>query len=155
MKLFSVIGVGLLLLAVSSQAATVSVKVVGITDGDTVTVIDNTKKSYKVRLDQIDAPERRQAYGNRAKQHLSALVYKKTVMMDWNSKDRYGRILGTLFYQGKNINYQMVADGYAWAYTKYLRNQIYLDAQKVAKRERLGLWSDENPIPPWDWRKRK
>lgn len=155
MKLFSVIGVGLLLLAVSSQAATVSVKVVGITDGDTVTVIDNTKKSYKVRLEQIDAPERRQAYGNRAKQHLSALVYKKTVMMDWNSKDRYGRILGTLFYQGNNINYQMVADGYAWAYTKYLRDQIYANAQAVAKNKRLGLWNEDNPVPPWDWRKRK
>lgn len=154
MKLFSVIGIGLCLVVGSIQAATLNAKIVGITDGDTVTVLDNTKKFYKVRLDQIDAPERRQPYGNRAKQHLSTLVYNKVVTIDWNAKDRYGRLLGTIFYQGNNINYQMVADGFAWAYTKYLRDQIYLDAQKVAKRERLGLWSDENPTPPWNWRKR-
>lgn len=155
MRLFSILGMVLLLVVTSSQAATVSVKVVGITDGDTITVIDHTKKSYKVRLDQIDAPERHQAYGNRAKQHLSTLIYNKTVMMDWTAKDRYGRLLGTLFYQGNNINYQMVADGYAWAYTKYLRDKIYLDAQKIAQSRHRGLWNDEHPIPPWDWRKRK
>lgn len=134
-------------------AKTLQAEVVGIVDGDTVKVLDVGKVLHRIRLDQIDAPEIRQAFGQKSKQHLSALIFRKKVAIVWDSKDRYGRILGTIYYQGENVNYQMVKDGYAWAYTKYLREQEYRVAQSYAQQNRLGLWREANPIPPWVWRR--
>lgn len=138
----------------SILAATLSAEVIGVVDGDTVKVIDDYKKQYKIRLDQIDAPEAKQAFGQKSKQYLSNLVFRKKVSIEWNSKDRYGRILGTLYYQRENVNYRMVKDGYAWAYTKYLRDTRYSDAQQYAEQKQLGLWKEANPIPPWEWRRK-
>lgn len=139
---------------ISILAKTLNVEVVGIVDGDTIKVIDDSSVQYRIRLDQIDAPETRQAFGQKSKQYLSALIYRKKVAVEWDSKDRYGRLLGTIYYQGKNINYQMVKDGYAWAYTKYLRDDSYRVAQSYAQQNRLGLWREANPIPPWEWRQK-
>ncbi|WP_216605171.1 thermonuclease family protein [Pelistega europaea] len=149
-----VLGLVSLIAYASAWAETLEGQVVGVVDGDTIKVLDKMHKQYKIRLDQIDAPELHQPFGQRAKQYLSSLVYKKKVNIEWHDKDRYKRILGTVYYQGNNINYQMVEAGYAWAYTKYLRDGIYKTAQQRAKQQRLGLWREKETIPPWEWRRK-
>lgn len=127
--------------------------VVGVSDGDTITVIDAHKRSYKIRLDQIDAPESRMPFGFASKKHLSDLIYKKEVSVDIHQKDVYNRYVGTVYYGDANINLYMVRSGYAWAYDKYVRQLMFLEAENAAKEEKRGLWSDnKQPIPPWEWR---
>lgn len=128
--------------------------VVGVSDGDTLTCLQN-KKSIKIRLAEIDAPEKRQPFGQKAKQALSAMVYKRQVQLNIIDKDRYNRTLATVYYQDQNINLTMVEQGMAWAYQQYLQHPIYLKAQQQAQAQRLGLWADRHPIPPQEWRKQE
>lgn len=127
-------------------------RVVGVTDGDTVKVLCDGRET-KVRLDQIDAPERNQPYGSKAKDVLSNLVFERTVRVQSSGTDRYGRTLGTLWIGETDANREMVRMGYAWAYRKYLRDDSLIDVEADAKAARRGLWSDPDPIPPWDFRK--
>jgi len=123
-------------------------RVVGIADGDTLTCLTEQKQSLKVRLHAIDAPEKQQAFGRQAKKHLSDLVYKQTVTLNITDTDRYGHIqLGSL-----NVNQQMVKDGYAWAYRRYGGTR-YAPEEKAARKAKLGLWRDANPIEPSQWRR--
>ncbi|WP_437187883.1 thermonuclease family protein [Planctomicrobium sp. SH668] len=129
-------------------------KVVAVTNGDTVNVlIDRTE--VKVRLEGIDAPERKQAFGSQAKQHLSDLVFGETVQLHVTGKDRYRRILGTLVSDGVDINLQMITGGMAWHYEYYNSEKRYAAAQVEAKEAKRGLWADPMPLPPWEFRKRK
>lgn len=125
-------------------------KVVSIHDGDTITVLSG-KEQTKVRLYGIDAPEKKQDYGQKSKQFLASLIAGQVVEVEPKGKDRYKRTLGIIHHKGQDINAQMVLNGYAWAYVKYSR--IYVDQEKTAREKKLGLWQSSNPTPPWEWRK--
>lgn len=128
-----------------------SAKVVKISDGDTITILQG-KQQIKVRLFGIDAPELKQPYGKKSKQFLANLIAGKVVEVEENGKDRYKRTLGIIHYKGQDINAQMVLNGYAWAYIKYSR--MYVDHEKLARENKRGLWQSNDPTPPWEWRKR-
>ena len=126
-------------------------KVIKISDGDMITVLSG-KEQTKVRLYGIDAPEKKQDYGQRSKQFLASLIAGQVVEVEPKGEDRYKRTLGIIHYKGQDINAQMVLNGYAWAYIKYSR--IYVDQEKTARENKRGLWQSNDPTPPWVWRKR-
>ena len=126
-----------------------SAKVVKISDGDTITVLSG-KEQTKVRLYGIDAPEKKQDYGQKSKQFLASLIAGQVVEVEPKGKDRYKRTLGIIQYKGQDINAQMVLNGYAWAYVKYSR--IYVDQERLARENKRGLWQSSDPTPPWGWR---
>ena len=129
-------------------------RVISVVDGDTITIIGDGNTQYKIRLNAIDAPEKSQAFGQKSKQQLSNYVFGKDVTVTWKSKDKYGRILGTVFVGGKDINLQMVRDGYAHHYKRFDSSPAYAAAEAEARQNRRGLWSDPNPIAPEDYRHR-
>lgn len=149
------------LLSLSTQAATLSGKVVGVADGDTITVLDDSNTQYKIRLAGIDAPEKKQPFGNVSKKSLSDLVYGKQVNVDYNKQDRYGRTVGKVIIDGTDVNLEQVKRGLAWFYKKYQNEQPlkdrldYLHAQEDAEKAKVGLWIDPEPTAPWDFRKAK
>lgn len=130
-------------------------KVTGIKDGDTFEVLRDGKPE-KIRLVDIDSPESAQPFGKAAKKYASDLCFGKTVrVMPKKKRDRYGRILGTIFVDDTiNVNAQMIAGGYAWCY-KYSKKKAYGAFESQAREQRVGLWADDNPIDPWQWRKDK
>jgi endonuclease YncB( thermonuclease family) len=148
------VAIAFTLLISAASADTYKGHVVGITDGDTITVLRDDRTQVKVRLDQIDTPEIGQPFGQAAKKALSRLVFGKVVDIDANGLDKYGRTIGTVILDGEIANYTMVKTGYAWAYRKYLRNYDLLAWEEDARNQRLGLWGEPNPIPPWEWRKK-
>ncbi|MBM4070790.1 MAG: nuclease [Planctomycetes bacterium] len=129
-------------------------KVVGISDGDTITVLLD-KQQHKIRLEGIDAPESGQAFGTKAKQVLSDKIFGKEVKVVWSSRDKYKRILGHVYLDDKWINKELVEEGFAWHYVKYSNDKDLAKAEKDAKEGKKGLWADPSPIPPWDFRKGK
>lgn len=133
----------------------ISGKVVSITDGDTLIVRESPTKSVTVRLVHIDAPEKGQAFGTRARQALGELAYGKEAEVVGISKDRYGRTLGEVFVDGKSINLELVRQGFAWAYVEYSPPAEYVSEQAAAKMGGKGLWADKEPVPPWEFRKRR
>jgi endonuclease YncB( thermonuclease family) len=139
----------LLLLCASAYAegTTLTGRVVGIMDGDTLTLlVDRTQ--HKIRLAQIDTPERAQPWGTRARQALSDKVFQKDVRVLVSERDRYGRLIGEIWLGDRDVIRELVREGYAWAYRDYLNDQTLLADEAHAKKEGLGLWSDPNPIPP-------
>ena len=130
-------------------------KVVKVSDGDTVTILTSDKTQHKIRLNDIDAPEKKQAFGNKAKDNLAKYIAGKTVTVEYQKKDKYKRVLGTIYYNNTDINLQQVKDGYAWVYKKYSNNQTYYKAEKLARDKRVGLWADKKPLEPWEFRKKK
>lgn len=143
----------LLLASLSAFSSDLPCKVVGVSDGDTLTCLTQEKRQIKVRLAQIDAPEKAQPFGQRAKQALSDLVFSQQVMLERETTDRYGRMVATVFKSGQDINLLMVQSGMAWVYDQYASDQAYFVAQDAARSARAGLWADANPIRPSDWRK--
>lgn len=144
------------------SAAELIGRVVGVTDGDTLTVIDQEKRTHKIRLTGIDAPEKRQAFGQRSKQGLSDAVFDHTVTVDWSKRDRYGRLIGKiLLHNGADVNLRQIELGLAWHYKAYEQEQVsqdrqaYAMAERQARQIRAGLWSDPQPTPPWEYRRRR
>lgn len=133
----------------------ITCRIVGVSDGDTATCLDAQKQQLKIRFAQIDAPEKGQDFGQAAKKQLSELIFDKQVTLAVHDKDRYGRTVAEVFVDGKNINKQMVATGYAWAYRAYMTDSDYLLLETQAKSQGIGLWSSPNPIYPEDYRKAK
>jgi len=135
--------------------------VVGVADGDTITVLGVDKVQHKIRLTGIDAPEKKQPFGNRSKQSLSDMVFKKTVTVETVKRDRYGRELGKVLADGKDVNLEQVRAGIAWHYKAYERTQTatdrqaYAGAENEAKAAKRGLWAGADPTPPWKWRRSK
>lgn len=137
-------------------------EVVGVNDGDTITVrMIDTGRQERVRLATIDAPEMNQPYGQAAKKSLSDLVFGKNIRLEIVDRDQYGRIVGEVFVDGMNINTEQIRRGFAWHYKQFERQQteeqrqIYSSVQEIARQARSGLWRDQNPVPPWEWRKSK
>ena len=127
--------------------------VVGVHDGDTLTVLVD-KQQIKVRLAEIDAPELRQPYGNRSKQGLHELCYQELAEVKQVARDRYGRSVGTVKCRDTDAGAHQVALGLAWVYDRYSKpNSPLYHLQESAKAEKRGLWADNDPVPPWEWRK--
>ncbi|RMF86537.1 MAG: nuclease [Nitrospinota bacterium] len=136
-------------------ATTFTGKVVGVIDGDTIEVL-REGKAVRVRLAGIDAPERRQPYGRRAKQYTSALVFGQVVTVQVQSIGKYGRIIGNvLLSDGRNLSQELVRAGYAWWYRQYAPHDTTLQRlEREARLAQRGLWADPTPIPPWEYRKK-
>jgi len=134
-------------------AKTVTGKVVGITDGDTIKVLTSSNTTIKIRLAEIDAPEKHQAYGNKAKQALSDKIFGKEVTVKVASIDRYQRTVAQIYLEERWINLEMVAEGWAWQYLQHSRSETIHKAEVQARGKKLGLWADKDPIPPWEYRK--
>lgn len=142
-----------LFLATLLHAETISGKCVGVTDGDTATILVDGTRQVKVRFDGIDAPESRQDFGQKAKQKLADLIYGKEVRVEISSKDKYGRSLGKVYVGSTYTNLEMVRSGMAWHYVKYSNAIDLANAEKEARAKKIGLWSHVNPTPPWKWRR--
>jgi len=160
-------------IAAPSAAGTLAARVVGVTDGDTITVLDAAKAPHKVRLAAIDAPEKGQPFGRRSKLNLSRLVYGQDARIEWTKKDRYGRIVGTVWVVSASMpcrgepgcpktldaGLAQLTVGLAWHYKKYAGEQDpqqrgqYAFAEDEARARQVGLWRDAQPVPPWSWRR--
>lgn len=136
----------------SNAPDTLSGVVRGVMDGDTVKISDGTKE-VKCRLAQIDAPEKSQQGGKASKKALSDLIFGKTVSYIVVDTDQYKRSVCKIYSQGEDINAAQLKSGNAWVYTAFNKDPNYVDLQNQARQARLGLWSDQNPIPPWEYRK--
>src|SRR4029077_2863032 len=128
--------------------------VVSVLDGDTIEVLHNTHPS-RIRLSGIDCPEKGQAFGHRAKQAASALVFGKDVILQTHGQDKYGRTLADVILRdGTNVNHELVKDGWCWWYRKYAPLDVELEKlEKEAREARKELWADPASIPPWAYRK--
>lgn len=126
--------------------------VIGISDGDTLKVLNDKKQQVKIRLSEIDAPESKQAFGTQSKQSLSDICFQKTVVVIDNGTDKYKRTLGRLKCDGVDANAEQVRRGMAWAYRQYLTDTSIGTLEDTAKAGKVGLWADESPTPPWEFR---
>ena len=148
----------LAILAAPLLAAEYSGKVVGVSDGDTLTLLVPDGASFKqvrVRLGEIDTPESRQPYGERAKQALSDLAFGQQARVVVQDTDRFGRTVGRVYVGGVDVNAEMVRQGAAWVYRQYLKDQSLLMLEAEAKATKRGLWGlpEAERCPPWDWRR--
>ncbi len=135
-------------------------KVVRVADGDTLTILDVNKTQHKIRLQGIDAPEKAQAFGEKSKQSLYDMVHGKTVQVSFTKNDKYGRIVGKVFLDTQDICHQQIKSGLAWHYKKYQNEQplenrdAYSASELTAQSQKVGLWSEPQPLAPWDYRKK-
>ena len=143
-----------LVAAFAASGKTLEGEVTRVSDGDTIWVRANGEqgKRVKVRLDRIDAPESKQDYGFEAKEYLNGRIGGKTVKVEWEKKDQFGRILGIVYFEDTDINLEMVATGNAWHYAYFDNTPEYAEAEKSARAARPGLWAGESPINPYDFR---
>jgi micrococcal nuclease len=147
-KAFSLV-VSLCFIALSS---TFYGTVIGVTDGDTIVVLTDENKQVKVRLEGIDCPESSQDFGQRAKQSTVLLCFQKRVRINETGKDRYGRTLAFVYVGDTCINKELLRNGMAWHYKKYNQDPELAELENMAKKKKVGLWSQSSPIPPWDYR---
>lgn len=137
-------------------------EVVGINDGDTITVrMDSSGRQERIRLATIDAPEMNQPFGQASKQSLSSLVFGKKVKVVEMDRDRYERVVAEIFVNGTNVNLEQIKRGFAWHYKQHERQQTpemrqaYSFAEESARRSSLGLWRMPDAVAPWEWRKER
>ena len=148
---------GNLLMATATLAEDLRGKVVGIADGDTLTLLTGRREQVRIRLSDIDAPERRQPYGTRARQMLADLVFGKPARIEVRDTDRYGRTVGRVFVAEQDVNAAMVRLGGAWVYRRYSDDAVLLRLEQEAQVQRRGLWAlpEAERVPPWEWRTAK
>lgn len=130
-------------------------KVVGIKDGDTIVLLIDGNKQLVIRVADIDCPERSQAYGQKARKFTSDAIFGKIVKYDVKKKDRYGRSIAFLFYEGKNLSHELLKAGLAWHYSYYSDDRYMAQLEAQARKEKKGLWADSHPINPYEYRKRQ
>lgn len=145
-----------LIIIVLSFATTIKGKVIKVADGDTITILEENGDKTRIRFYGIDAPEKKQDYGIKSLNILKKLIDKKEVEIEIKNKDQYGRIVGVVYYDKININLYMLETGNAWWYKQYSKHNIeFKIAEEKAKSEKIGLWKEKNPTPPWIYRKEK
>lgn len=155
---------------VAATAATLEGQVIAIADGDTLTILDSGNRQHRIRVEGIDAPEKGQPFAQRSKEVLSRVARGKPVRADCHKKDRYERHVCVVWVQPRDcpscgltldVGYAQIAQGFAWHYKRYEREQSaqdrarYADAETEARGRQLGLWKDMAPVPPWEWRRTK
>lgn len=141
------------LASIASAAEVLNGEVIGISDGDSLTVLVD-RKPIKVRLAEIDAPESNQPFGTRSRQSLAAICYRKMAQITWQTRDRYQRVIGQIQCAGVDANAYQVKSGMAWVFDRYATaNSPLYDLQTEARTSRIGLWADAAPVAPWDWRR--
>lgn len=161
MNIFQCLATFLLFVAGNLNAATLQGKVVHVADGDTITVLDATNTQHKIRLQGIDAPEKAQAFGQKSKQSLHQLVHSKQVSVEYQKKDKYGRTVGKVVFNGLDVCLEQIKLGMAWHYKQYESEQfkkdreIYAQAELSVRANAIGLWKDKQPIPPWEFRRQQ
>ena len=127
-------------------------KVIGIKDGDTFEALYNDRP-FVIRLEHIDCPEKKQPFGKNAKQFASGLCFGKIVTVNNSGKyDRYKRLIAEIYFNEICINKELVKNGFAWHFKKYSTNSEYDELEQTARQNKVGLWVDNTPIAPWDWR---
>ena len=152
------LGTLLLLTATLAAASELRGVVVGVTDGDTITVLDDGHKKHKVRLAGIDTPERHQPFADRARQYLLTLAFKKQATLDCYKTDQYKRRVCRVWVEGKDVALAQVQAGLAWHYKRFEKEQTpserasYARAEDDARASRIGLWQSNRPVPPWEFR---
>jgi endonuclease YncB( thermonuclease family) len=140
------------------SAASITGVVVGVSDGDTMTVLVDSNKTLKIRLAGIDAPERLQPFGSVSKTNLSSHVFGKTVTVEWDKKDKYGRVIGRVLVEGVDVCLEQIKSGLAWHYKQYAKEQgeslssAYSAAEQQARIQMIGIWSESKQTPPWEYR---
>lgn len=140
------------------RTKSVSGTVVKIADGDTITILDAQNVQHKIRLQGIDAPERRQDFGAVSREHLGSLVFGKHVRVEYEKVDKYGRLVGKVWIDGNDECLEQLKAGLAWHYKDYEKEQppadrqLYASAEQEARGQKRGLWKDPTPTPPWDFR---
>jgi endonuclease YncB( thermonuclease family) len=152
------VAAALLVSSCSAVGESLEGRVVHVQDGDTLTVLVvkvQVKEQVKVRLVEIDAPESRQAFGNRSRESLAAMCAGKTARVEWTTKDRFKRTLGRVWCDGIDANAEQVKRGMAWVFDRYVTDQSLYQVQDGARSAKLGLWADASPTPPWEWRRQQ
>ncbi len=142
------------ILAFFAEAGTFNAFVVGVTDGDTIKVLHNGQE-INIRLYGIDCPEKSQAYGKKAKEFAIDAVAGKIIQMEIKGLDRYGRNIAVISYNSHSLNEELLRAGLAWHYKKYSKDQRYAELEEEARKEKRGLWIENNVIAPWDYRRHK
>lgn len=137
------------------HATTLHGRIVAVLDGDTVILLDGQRREHRIRLAEIDAPEKAQAFGQRSKQSLSDMAYNREAEARCPDTDRYGREVCRLYVGSTNVNLEQVHRGMAWCYRQYAKDAAIYRAEDDARTARRGLWSDANPTPPWEWRRKQ
>lgn len=140
-----------LIFTIPALAGTLNCKVIKISDGDTIRCLDNHNKQHRIRFAGIDAPESKQAFGQKSKQALAGMIFQQQVQIDIKGTDRYGREIGIVYFNGQDINRRMVEIGYAWSYQRYPQKD-YAKVEMAARKQKLGLWKDPHPIYPENYR---
>lgn len=146
--------IALALACSGTSAAGISCKVVGVSDGDTITALCPGNEQMKVRLAEIDAPEKDQPFGTRSKQALSDLCFGRAADVVPQTTDRYGRTVARVRCEGQDASEQLVRGGMAWVFDRYVTDRSLYPQQDEARAARRGLWVDAKPVPPWEWRKK-
>jgi len=145
------------LILASASAYAWTGQVVAVTDGDTIKVLQDGRET-KVRLYGVDTPEKKQAFGQKAKGFTASLVAGRMVDVEPVDQDRYGRTVGLVTVAGQSLNEELVKNGFAWVYQQYCRRgecSAWTKEELQARAARLGLWADPAPLPPWEWRRTK
>ncbi len=153
MKSLIILSTLLCLITGQVYAASFAGKLVKVLDGDTVEVMHDGK-AERIRLAQIDCPEKNQPFGQAVKRYVLDVAAHKIVKVQVETVDRYGRTVGEVFLpDGSNLNKQIVGAGYAWQYKRYSKDPEYAALELKAREAKLGLWQDKDPVPPWEWRR--
>ena len=161
MKRYLILLASILILAAGpARAEVISGFITAITDGDTIQLRDGNRQFHSIRIEGIDAPEKTQPFGVKSQANMGRLAFNKNAVADCPRRDRYGHLVCKVTVNGVDVGLQQLADGMAWWYRKYARDQSpedrasYGRAETMAKLRRLGLWAGPTPMPPWEWRQR-
>ncbi|HDX3294585.1 TPA: thermonuclease family protein [Escherichia coli] len=154
MKILIIFALYILSSSLYANTADIQGKVTRVLDGDTIEILQN-KTPVRIRLANIDAPEKKQAYGRWSTDQLKSLIAEQSVRVTYSHNDRYGRIIGRVFTTGgSEANRFMVQSGAAWVYEHYNTDNDLATLQQEARSQKRGLWADPNPVPPWEWRQK-